>query len=143
MFVEIIGGVTDSKINLRFSSNDIIFNTFVPELKQIGGNTYLVSSRPSGLNPDLYIFNISVFKISAVDRITRSTTSVISLNNTRDIEFFIEPDIKTEYFGGQTPLVNPLTIQITNNNPTIFDMPSQIIFPDISGSGINNTIFTI
>ena len=143
LFVEIISGVTDSKINLRFSSNDIIFNTFVPELKQIGGNSYLVSSRPSGLNPDLYIFNISVFKISAVDRITRSTTSVISLNNTRDIEVFIEPDLKTEYFGGQTPLVNPLTIQITNNNPTIFDMPNQITFPDISGSDINNTIFTI
>ena len=143
LFVEIISGVTDSKINLRFSSNDIIFNTFVPELKQIGGNTYLVSSRPSGLNPDLYIFNISVFKISAVDRNTRSTTSVISLNNTRDIEVFIEPDLKTEYFGGQTPLVDPLTIQITNNNPTIFDIPSQITFPTIDGTNINNTIFTI
>jgi len=140
LFVEIINGVTNSKINLRFSSNDIIFNTFVPELKRIVDTTYLVSSRPSGLNPDLYIFNISVFKISAVDRNTRSTTSVISLKNTRDIEVFIEPDLKTEYFGGQT---NPLTIQITNNNSTIFNIPSQITFPTIDGTNINNTIFTI
>ena len=113
-FIQIINGVTNSKINLRFLSDDIIFNTFVPIFKQVGTNQYLLSSRPSGLNPDLYVFNVSVFKISAVDKITRSTTSVISLNGNRDIEFFIEPDLKQEYFGGLNPLVQPLKIIITN-----------------------------
>jgi len=142
LFVTINNGVTNSKVNLRFVSNDIIFNTFVPLFKEVNGTQYLLSSRPSGLNPDLYIFNVSVFKISAVDRITRSTTSVISLNGSREIELFIEPDLKEEYFGGLTP-IPPLKINITNENPTIFDMTNQVLFPDISGTDINNTVFTI
>lgn len=142
LFVKINNGVTNSKINLRFVSNDIIFNTFLPVFKEVNGTPYLLSSRPSGLNPELYIFNVSVFKISAVDNITRSTTSVISLNGSREIELFMEPDLKQEYFGGVTPYP-PLRIVITNQNPSIFDMPGQVFFPDISGSNINNTKFTI
>ena len=57
-FIQIINGVTNSKINLRFLSDDIIFNTFVPTFKQVGQNQYLLSSRPSGLNPELYVFNV-------------------------------------------------------------------------------------
>ena len=143
-FIQIINGVTNSKINLRFLSDDIIFNTFVPIFKQVGTNQYLLSSRPSGLNPDLYVFNVSVFKISAVDKITRSTTSVISLNGNRDIEFFIEPDLKQEYFGGLNPLVQPLKIIITNQNPSIFSMTNEVIFPTINTiTDISNAIFTI
>ena len=145
-FIQIINGVTNSKINLRFLSDDIIFNTFVPIFKQVGTNQYLLSSRPSGLNPDLYVFNVSVFKISAVDKITRSTTSVISLNGNRDIEFFIEPDLKQEYFGGLNPSVQPLKIQITNQNPSIFNMTNEVIFPSIDPNNvadISNAQFTI
>ena len=127
-----------------FCHDDIIFNTFVPIFKQVGTNQYLLSSRPSGLNPDLYVFNVSVFKISAVDKITRSTTSVISLNGNRDIEFFIEPDLKQEYFGGLNPSVQPLKIQITNQNPSIFNMTNEVIFPIINTvTDISNAIFTI
>ena len=144
MYIQIINGVTNSKINLRFVSNDIIFNTFVPLFKQVGNNQYLLSSRPSGLNPDVYIFNVSVFKISAVDSITRSTTSVISLNGSREIEIFIEPDLKLEYFGGSTPLVQPLIIRITNENPQIFSMTNEVVFPNvISILDLSNTFFTI
>ena len=145
-FIQISSGVTNSKINLRFLSGDIIFNTFVPIFKQVGTNQYLLSSRPSGLNPDLYVFNVSVFKISAVDKITRSTTSVISLNGNRDIEFFIEPDLKQEYFGGLNPSVQPLKIQITNQNPSIFNMTNEVIFPSIDPNNvadISNAQFTI
>ena len=142
MFVKIDNGVTNSKINLRFISDDIIFNTFVPIFKEVNGTPYLLSSRPSGLNPSLYIFNVSVFKISAVDNITRSTTSVISLNGSREIELVMEPDLKQTYFGGVTPFP-PLRIIITNQNQSIFDMPGQVLFPDISGSIINNPKFTI
>lgn len=145
-YIEILSGVTNSKINLRFISDDIIFNTFVPEYKQVGSNQYLVSSTPSGLNPDLYKFNISVFKISAVDKTTRSTTSVISLNGSRNIEFFIEPDLKQEYFGGANPLVPALRIIITNQNPQIFSMVNEIRFPSIDPnniSDISNSEFTI
>ena len=145
-FIQISNGVTNSKINLRFLSGDIIFNTFVPIFKQVGTNQYLLSSRPSGLNPDLYVFNVSVFKISAVDKITRSTTSVISLNGNRDIEFFIEPDLKQEYFGGLNPSVQPLKIQITNQNPSIFNMTNEVIFPSIDPNNvadISNAQFTI
>ena len=144
IFIQIVNGVTNSKINLRFVSNDIIFNTFVPIFKQVGSNQYLLSSRPSGLNPNLYVFNVSVFKISAVDRITRSTTSVISLNGSREIELFIEPDLKQEYFGGLNPLVTPLTIRITNQNPQIFSMTNQVTFPTINSvTDISNSFFTI
>lgn len=145
-FIQIINGVTNSKINLRFLSDDIIFNTFVPTFKQVGQNQYLLSSRPSGLNPELYVFNISVFKISAVDKITRSTTSVISLNGNRDIEIFIEPDLKQEYFGGLNPLVQPLKILITNQNPSIFSIQSEVTFPSIDQNNItdiSNSFFTI
>lgn len=145
-FIQIINGVTNSKINLRFLSDDIIFNTFVPTFKQVGQNQYLLSSRPSGLNPELYVFNISVFKISAVDKITRSTTSVISLNGNRDIEIFIEPDLKQEYFGGLNPLVQPLKISITNQNPSIFSIQSEVTFPSIDQNNItdiSNSFFTI
>lgn len=142
LFVKISGGITNSKINLRFSSNDIMFNTFVPTFKQIGNTSYLLSSQPSGLNPDLYMFNVSVFKISAVDRITRSTTSVISLNGNREIEIFMEPDLKTDYFSGINSIA-ALKININNQNPSIFDMANEVQFPDISGSNVNNTVFTI
>ena len=40
----------------------------------------------------------SVFKISAVDKITRSTTSVISLNGNRDIENIYRTRFKTAIF---------------------------------------------
>jgi len=145
-FIQIINGVTNSKINLRFLSDDIIFNTFVPTFKQVGQNQYLLSSRPSGLNSELYVFNISVFKISAVDKITRSTTSVISLNGNRDIEILIEPDLKQEYFGGFNPLVEPLKILITNQNPSIFSIQSDVTFPSIDQNNItdiSNSFFTI
>ena len=151
LFVKINSGVTNSKSPLRFISNDIIFNSFVPEFKTIGSTTYLVSSKPSGINPELYVFNVSVFKISAVDRITRSTTSVISLNGSREIEIFIEPDLTVEYFGGATPLSQALPIGIVNNNPNIFQIQevgteaniSTILFPTIAGNSISNAIFII
>lgn len=145
LYVLIQNGVIDSKINLRFVSTDILFNTFVPEFKTVGQTQYLVSSQPSGLNPELYVFNLSVFKIVAIDSITGSTTSVISLNGTRTIEIRMEPDIKNDYFGGSDPYP-PLVVSITNPNPSIFDIPSQFVtFPTIdSNTGIiTNSFFDI
>jgi hypothetical protein len=145
LFIEIIDGVTNNKINLRFSSNDIIFNTFIPEFKIVGSTQYLVSSRPSGLNPDIYVFNISVFKISAIDKITRSTTSVLNLKSSREIEIIIEPDVKDEYFGGSQPIIGELQIDITNNALSMLSMRTNIIFPnkDSNTNVLSNPTFRI
>ena len=145
LFVEIINGVTNSKINLQFESDDVIFNTFIPEYKEVGLNKYLVSSSPSGLNPEIYRFNISVFKISAVDRITRETISVINFEDTREIEIIMEPDVKTEYFDIDTngEIDNPLNIQITNLASTILNIDPTVFFPSVNtdNNTIINTIF--
>jgi hypothetical protein len=147
LFVEIINGVTNSKINLQFESDDVIFNTFIPEYKEVGLNKYLVSSSPSGLNPEIYRFNISVFKISAVDRITRETISVINFEDTREIEIIMEPDVKTEYFDIDTngEIDNPLNIQITNLASTILNIDPTVFFPSVNtdNNTIINTIFNI
>jgi hypothetical protein len=142
IFINPNEGIVNSKINIRFISDDILFNTFVPIFKTVGTNQYLLSSLPSGLDPSLYIFNISFFKISAVDRVTRSTTSVLSIGGTRDIEFFVIPDIKQEYFGGINPY-SPLVIDVLNVNPGIFKVDESIRFPDVSGNIIKNSILTI
>jgi hypothetical protein len=142
LLINPIEGIVNSKINLRFISDDILFNTFVPIFKTVGTNQYLLSSQPSGLDPTLYIFNISFFKISAVDKVTRSTTSVLSIGGTRDIEFFVIPDIKEEYFGGINPY-SPLIIEVINVNPGIFKVDESIRFPDISENEIKNSILTI
>lgn len=148
LFVEIINGVTNSKINLQFESDDVIFNTFIPEYKEVGsGNKYLVSSSQSGLNPEIYRFNISVFKISAVDRITRETISVINFEDTREIEIIMEPDVKTDYFAIDTngEIDNPLNIEITNLASTILNIQNSVSFPSVhtDNNTIINTIFNI
>jgi hypothetical protein len=142
LFIDPNDGVSNSKISFRFSSDDTLFNTFVPKFIETAGTQYLESSEPSGLDPDLYVFNISFFKISAIDKVTRLTTSVLSVGGEREIEFFITPDVKTEYFGGLLPLA-PLTINIVNVNPGIFNIQETVLFPDVSNNIISNPIVII